>query len=52
VSPGTSNLFTEEQIKDCQVKRVVEAFMIDDKRFKQIYIKGIINNDRAIFQKD
>ena len=52
VSPGTSNLFTEEQIKDCQVKRVVEAFMIDDKRFKQIYIKGISNNDRAIFQKD
>ena len=48
VNPGIKNLYTDEQINDYQVQRVVNAFMVNDKSFKQCYID---NYDRIVFQR-
>lgn len=51
VLPEINNMFTEEQINDCQIRRVVNAFMIHDRDFEQIYMTESINPMRAVFHK-
>ena len=51
---GTKNekwneLYTEEQLTEYQVQRVVNAFMIEDDRFHQIYMSHSFNPCVAIF---
>ena len=51
---GTKNekwneLYTEEQLTEYQVQRVVNAFMIEDDRFHQIYMTHSFNPCVAIF---
>lgn len=43
--------YPEEQLCDRQVQRVVNAFMIEDKRFQQVYMRQTINPIRAVFIK-
>ncbi|MCI8672212.1 MAG: class I SAM-dependent methyltransferase [Lachnospiraceae bacterium] len=52
VFPQVKELFTDEQIYDCQIQRVVDAFMLSDERFKQFYIENISYLSRAIFIKE
>ena len=51
VFPAVKGLYTDEQIHDYQVKRVVNAFMINDVRFEQVYITNGSRSSRAIFKK-
>lgn len=51
VFPKVNDWFTKEQISDCQIQRVVNAFMIHDDRFEQVYFGGNINPERAVFRK-
>lgn len=44
-------LYPEEQLCECQVRRVVNAFMIEDKRFQQVFIGSTLNPSRAVFIK-
>ncbi len=43
--------YPEEQLADCQMLRVVNAFMLEDERFQQIYMTRAINPDRAVYMK-
>lgn len=54
VNPEIKNLYTDEQINECQVQRVVNAFMLNDKSFRQCYMINIENIDnfgRSVFQR-
>ena len=45
-------LYPEEQLAEYQVQRVVNAFMIEDERFHQIYMTPSFNPWVAVFQKN
>lgn len=49
--PEWKDFFTEEQLGDCQVQRVVNAFMVEDKRFEQIYLTQSLNPWCAVYRK-
>lgn len=51
VCPETKNSYTDEQINDFQVLRVIDTFMVNDESFKRIYMNGIDNPNRAVFKK-
>lgn len=51
VNPKMKELFTDEQLCDCQVQRVLNAFMITDKRFKEICMSSSLNPERAVYRK-
>lgn len=50
--PEAKDMYTEEQLNDCQVQRVVNAFMIEDQRFQQIYMTESLNPERAVYKKN
>lgn len=52
VFPQIKELFTDEQIYDCQIQRVVDAFMMGDERFKRVDIENVSSLFRAIFVKE
>lgn len=52
VFPEVNNLFTEEQINDYQVERVIKAFMCNDEHFSRIYNSSPDNNGRMVFVKN
>lgn len=43
--------YTEEQMNDEQIRRVVNAFMINDDRFQEIYMGDTLNPYRAIYKR-
>lgn len=45
------DMFTEEQLCDFQIQRVLNAFMIDDERFQQVYMSQSLNPRRAVYRK-
>ena len=45
------DLYTEEQLCDCQIQRVVNAFMIEDARFQQIYLTQSLTPYCAVYKK-
>lgn len=54
VNPRIRDLYTDEQISDCQIQKVINAFMVNDKSFKRCYMEskdGIHDSGRAVFQR-
>ncbi|MCI8400770.1 MAG: class I SAM-dependent methyltransferase [Lachnospiraceae bacterium] len=51
VFPYVKDLYTNQQLEDAQVQRVVNAFMINAKRFQQIFMSTSINSERAVYVK-
>lgn len=49
--PELKDLYTEEQLCDCQVERVINAFMIEDEHFQQVYLTQSLNPYRAVYKK-
>lgn len=47
----SKEIYPEEQLCECQVQRVVNALMIEDKGFQQIYMTPTLNPSRAVFMK-
>lgn len=43
--------YTDEQLSDCQIQRVVNAFMIEDKSFQEVYMVQSLNPYRAVYKK-
>lgn len=46
-----ADFYTEQQMEECQVQRVINAFMIGDRRFEEVYMSGSINPGRAVYVK-
>ena len=44
-------VFTDEQMKDCQVNRVVNLFMLNDERFQRVLYNGNFTPHKEIFVK-
>lgn len=51
IDPKLKDMFTEEQLCDFQIQRVLNAFMIEDERFQQIYMSQSLNPWRAVYRK-
>lgn len=51
VSNAWQDLYLDKQIREAQVKRVVNAFMIEDKNFQQIFLTQSYNSSCAAFKK-
>lgn len=49
--PKVKEWYTEEQIYDYQIQRVINVFMINDKNWQQIYLNSDINPNRAVFMR-
>ena len=43
--------YTEEQIADCQIKRVINIFMRNDENFREIFLSNTLVPDRVVYQK-
>lgn len=51
IEPSIMDDYTDEQIEACQVRIIVNTFMIHDKSFEEVFVANRINHNRAIFRK-
>lgn len=49
--PTAFERYTEEQVADCQIKRVINLFMRDDGNFREIYLTGTLVPSRVVYQR-
>lgn len=43
--------FTEEQVADCQIKRVINIFMQEDDNFRELYLLKTLVPKRVVYQR-
>lgn len=47
----SKEIYPEEQLCDRQIQRVINAFMVEDRRFRQVYMNQSLNPLRAVYVK-
>lgn len=46
-----TEFYTKQQLKECHIQRVLNAFMIEDKQFQEVYMSHSFNPGRAVYMK-
>lgn len=51
LAASVAEFYTEQQLRECQIQRVLNAFMIEDEQFQEVYVSHSINPGRAVYMK-